>query len=193
MPELDTQGPRIAPLQPPYEPELAAMLAKWMPPGSEVEPLALFRTLAVHDGLFSRMRPLGAGLLGHPRLDPRERELLILRTCARAGAEYEWGVHAVAFARPLGLSDEQIAATALGSAEDRVWPQADAQLIAAADALYDTDTIPDELWAKLSERLGQDQLLELVILAGWYRLISYVINAAQVELEPWAERFPSGG
>jgi alkylhydroperoxidase family enzyme len=190
MPELDTQGPRIAPLQPPYEPQLAAMLAKWMPPGSEVEPLALFRTLAVHDGLFSRMRPLGAGLLGHPRLDPRERELVILRTCARAGAEYEWGVHAVAFARPLGLSDEQVAATVLGAAEDPVWAEADAQLIAAADALYDTNGIPDELWAKLSARLGEDQLLELVILAGWYRLISYVINAAQVELEPWAERFP---
>jgi alkylhydroperoxidase family enzyme len=190
MPELDTQGPRIAPLQPPYEPELAAMLAKWMPPASEVEPLALFRTLAVHDGLFSRMRPLGAGLLGHPRLDPRERELLILRTCARAGAEYEWGVHVVAFARPLGLSEEQIAATVLGPAEDPAWAEADAQLIAAADALFDTNAIPDELWAKLAARLGEDQLLELVILAGWYRLISYVINATRVELESWAERFP---
>jgi 4-carboxymuconolactone decarboxylase len=190
MPKLDTQGPRIAPLQPPYEPELAAMLAKWMPPGSEVEPLALFRTLAVHDGLFSRMRPLGAGLLGHPRLDPRERELLILRTCARAGAEYEWGVHAVAFARPLGLSDEQIAATVLGAAEDPAWPESDAHLIAAADALYDTDAIPDELWAKLSVHLADDQLIELVIVAGWYRLISYVINAVRVELEPWAKRFP---
>lgn len=181
--------PRIAPLQPPFEPELAAMLAKWMPPGSEVEPLALFRTLAVHDDLFSRMRPLGAGLLGHPRLDPRERELLILRTCARAGAEYEWGVHAVAFARPLGLSDEQIAATVLGAAENSAWPEADAQLIAAADSLYETNGIPDELWARLSARFGEDQLLELVIVCGWYRTISYVINAARVELEPWAERF----
>jgi alkylhydroperoxidase family enzyme len=192
MEDLDTQGPRIAPLQPPYEPELAAMLAKWMPPGSEVEPLALFRTLAVHDGLFSRMRPLGAGLLGHPRLDPRERELLILRTCARAGAEYEWGVHAVAFARPLGVSDEQIAASVLGSSDDPAWSAEDVLLIAAADALYETNGIPDRLWAALSERFGEDQLLELVIVAGWYRLISYVINAARVELEPWAERFPGG-
>jgi 4-carboxymuconolactone decarboxylase len=182
--------PRIAPLQPPYEPEMAAMLAKWMPPGSEVEPLALFRTLAVHDGLFSRMRPLGAGILGHPRLEARERELLILRTCARAGAEYEWGVHVVAFARPLGLSEQQIAATVLGSPTDPAWSQADAQLIAAADSLYDTNGIPEALWSELAARLGDDQLLELVIVAGWYRLISYVINAAQVELEVWAERFP---
>src|SRR5256885_1234595 len=73
---------RIAPLEPPYEPDTAALLAKWMPPGNDVEPLRLFRTLAVHDELASRMRPLGAGILGHPRLEPRERELLILRTCA---------------------------------------------------------------------------------------------------------------
>jgi 4-carboxymuconolactone decarboxylase len=182
--------PRIAPLQAPYAPEVEEMLARWMPPGAEVEPLALFRTLAVHDGLFSRMRPLGAGILGHPRLDPRDRELLILRTCARAGAEYEWGVHVVAFARALGVTEEQVAATVHGSPADPAWQESDAQLIAAADALYEHDAIPDELWASLSVRLRADQLLELVIVAGWYRLISYVINVAGVKLEPWAERFP---
>lgn len=182
--------PRIAPLQAPYDPATEEMLAKWMPPGAEVEPLALFRTLAVHDGLFSRMRPLGAGILGHPRLASRERELLILRTCARAGAEYEWGVHAVAFARPLGLSDEQVAASAHGTPGDPAWSEEDAQLIAAADALCETNTIPDELWGRLASRFREDQLLELVVVVGWYRLISCVINAAGVELEPWGERFP---
>ena len=59
--------PRIAPLQPPYEPALEEMLKRWMPPGSPIKPLALFRTLAVHDELFSRMRALGAGILGHGR------------------------------------------------------------------------------------------------------------------------------
>src|SRR5919197_1643847 len=113
-----TTSPRIAPLEPPYEPEIEAALKKWMPPGAETEPLKLFRTLVVHDELASRMRPLGAGILGHGRVDPREREIVIHRTCARAGAEYEWGVHVLAFGKPLGLSDEQIAATARGSAED---------------------------------------------------------------------------
>ena len=182
--------PRIAPLEPPYEPDTAALLAKWMPPGNDVEPLRLFRTLAVHDELASRMRPLGAGILGHPRLEPRERELLILRTCARAGAEYEWGVHAIAFGGPLGFTERQLAATVHGAADDVAWPAHDAQLIAAADALFDGDAIPDELWAALARRLEDDQMLELVIVAGWYRLLSCVINAAQVELEPWAPRFP---
>jgi 4-carboxymuconolactone decarboxylase len=183
---------RIAPLQPPYQPETAAMLAKWMPPGAAVEPLVLFRTLAVHDELFSRMRPLGAGILGHPRLEPRDREILILRTCARSGAEYEWGVHAETFGRPLGLTDQQIAATAAGQADDPAWSAADAQLVAAADALYDTDTLPDQLWHALAARLCDDQLIELVIVVGWYRLLSCVINATRIELEPWAARFPRG-
>src|SRR5437763_3882100 len=101
--------PRIAALEPPYAPETAALLAKWMPPGNDVEPLRLFRTLAVHPELASRMRPLGAGILGHPRLDPRDREIVILRPCARAGAEYEWGVHAIAFGGPLGSTKRQLA------------------------------------------------------------------------------------
>src|SRR5271166_2354923 len=98
-------APRIAPIDPPYSPETQELLAKWMG-SAEQDPLLLFRTLAVHHELASRMRPLGAGILGHPRLDPRERELLILRTCARAGAEYEWGVHAVVFGGRVGLSEQ---------------------------------------------------------------------------------------
>lgn len=47
--------PRIAPLQPPCAPDIAAQLSKWMPPETAIEPLALFRTLAVHDELFGRM------------------------------------------------------------------------------------------------------------------------------------------
>jgi alkylhydroperoxidase family enzyme len=184
-----TSAPRIAPLEPPYSPATDDMLAKWMGTASQ-EPLKLFRTLAVHDELASRMRPLGAGILGHPRLQPRERELLILRTCARAGAEYEWGVHAVIFGPAVGLGDEQLVASAAGRPDDAAWSDADAQLIAAADALYDTNSIPDELWAQLAERFSQDQLVELIVVVGWYRVISYLLTTLRIELEPWAARFP---
>src|ERR1039458_1266911 len=125
MPEI-ARHPRISPLEPPYPPDIEAALGKWMPPGSDVEPLKLFRTLNVHDELASRMRPLGAGILGHGRVEPRERELIIHRTCARAGAEYEWGVHVLAYGMPLGLSEEQISATVHGAADDPAWSPSDA-------------------------------------------------------------------
>ena len=48
--------PRIAPLDPPYAPEIAASLAKWMPPGSKMEPLKLFRTLVRNPEIGTRLR-----------------------------------------------------------------------------------------------------------------------------------------
>jgi 4-carboxymuconolactone decarboxylase len=170
---------RINPLEPPYDPEVETYLNKLMPPG--IEPLKLFRTLAIHFDLASRMRPLGAGLLAHNKIEPRERELVILRTTALNGAAYEWGVHAALFNE---LAEEEIRGTVPGetcASSDR-----DALLIALCDELNATSRVSDELWAELSERWDHAQLIELVMLAGWYRTISYVINAAQIEPEPWA-------
>ena len=164
---------------------------KWMPPGTDAEPLLLFRTLAVHDGLFARMRPLGAGILGHPRLAPRDREILILRTCARAGAEYEWGVHAQAFGSAVGLTDRQIQATAIAAADHEAWSAEDSQLVAAADALFDGGWIPDALWTAPAARPRDDQLPALVTVVGWYGRLADCIRAARREPDPWAARFPA--
>lgn len=185
--------PRIEPLAPPYQPGIEEMLRRWMPPGSALEPLALFRTLAVHTELFGRMRPLGAGLLGHGLLEPREREIVILTTSARAGAEYEWGVHAEAFGKAVGLSEAQIAATAAGDASDPAWSERDALLVRLADELHDGATVSDELWAQLAAGWTAPQLIELLVLVGWYRLLACVINGARIQLEPWAARFPAAG
>jgi len=193
MPEATQTEPRIAPLQPPYDPDVEGMLRRWMPPGAAIEPLALFRTLAVHGELMSRMRPLGSGILNHGLVPARDREIVLHRTCARAGAEYEWGVHAVAYGERVGLTAEQIAATAGGTeaAEDPSWSEQEALLVRLADELHDTATVSDGLWAQLAVRYTDQQLLELVVTAGWYRTIAYVINAARVPLEPWAARFPA--
>src|SRR2546423_7797663 len=182
--------PRIEPIQPPYEGEVGAQLAKGMRPGAPVEPLALFRTLVVHPELASRMRPLAAALLAHGLLEPRDREVVVLRTCARAGAEYEWGVHAVAFASSAGLGADQVAASAAGEADDPAWSERDRLLMRLVDELHDTNTVSAELWDELADEFSAQQLLELIVTAGWYRTLSYVINAIAIEQEPWAARFP---
>jgi 4-carboxymuconolactone decarboxylase len=186
----DDVVPRIAPLEPPYEPAIEQALAKWMPPGSDAEPLALFRTLVVHGELASRMRPLDAGILGHGLVKPRLREVMIHRTCALCGAEYEWGVHAQAFGKPLGFSDEQLASTVHGSAADAIWSAPERAVFRLADELHRTSGVGDELFAELRKHFDEAQILELVVTSGWYHTISYVIAAAGVQLEPWAARFP---
>ena len=176
---------RIAPLAPPYSPEVKAALDKWMPPGTGAPPLALFRTLARNEALSERMRTLGAYLLGRSRLPARVRELLILRTSARTGAEYEWGVHVTAFSETVGLDEAAVRATCAAEVTG-----ADALLCRFVDELCDASTVTDETWAALATRFGPEDLLELIAVVGFYHLIAFMVNAVGVEREPWAARFP---
>ena len=186
-----TETARIAPLEPPYSSDVEEMLRKWMPPDADVEPLALFRTLVAHESLAARMRPLGAGILGHGLVEPRDRELMIDRTCARCGAEYEWGVHAAFFGPAVGLSERQLEATVTGSADDPVWSERERAVLKLADELHDTAAVSDGVYAELEPHFTSKQILELVVTAGWYHTISFVIAAARIPLEPWAARFPA--
>lgn len=186
---MSSRQVRIKPLEPPYEPETKAMLEKWMPPNSELEPLALFRTLGRHATLASRSRPLGAAILTKGLVEPRLREVMIHRTCALTGAEYEWGVHAMGFGRPLGLTDDHLRSTVDGSPNDAIWDAAERVVFRLADTLHATSTIDDELFAELKEHFSDEQIIELCMTAGWYHAISYVINVCGVAPEPWAARF----
>jgi len=182
--------PRIAPLEPPYAPATEETLLRWMPPGATVEPLKLFRTLLVHDSLMSRMRPLGAGILGHGLLEPRVRELMILRVCARCDAGYEWGVHAAFFAESVGLTEAEVRATVRADADDQIWSGRDGAVIRLADELHDTAGVSDAVYAELERHFAAPEILELVVTAGWYHTIAFVVNTALLQPEPWAHRFP---
>lgn len=186
---MDTLAPRLPPLAPPYSPELEALLARMTPPGAP-DILALFRTLAHNPALAERMTGWGGYLLGRKASLPlRDREVVINRVCARCGAEYEWGVHVAAFARVAGFSADQNAAIAGAGADDPSLTARDRLLVRMVDELHETANVSDSLWAPLAAEWSQAQLIELLMLAGWYRAISYVCNAARVPLEPWAAKW----
>ena len=186
-----TDSPRVEPLEPPYDPEVAEQLARWMPPGAEIEPLTLFRTLAVHEDLMSRMRPLGAGILGSRTVPIGLRELMIDRTCALTGAEYEWGVHVTAFGAAAGLDESQIQATATGGSAEACWDQEQSAVLRLAEELHHTSSISEELWAELTSLFTPEQSIELIVTAGWYHVIAYLCNGLRLPREAWAARFPA--
>jgi alkylhydroperoxidase family enzyme len=161
------------------------------PAASRRPPLALFRTLLRNFEAGDRIRPLGSYFLTKGTLEPRDRELVIHRVTARCGAEYEWGVHAEIFGRVLGFGDGWIDATAASAASDRRWNERESLLIRFVDELHDTSTVSDETWSAMAMHWSDEQLLELLMLAGWYHLISFVANGARVPLEQWARRFPA--
>lgn len=183
-------APRIAPLEPPYTPEQDALLKKITPPAAP-NVLALFRVLAVNPKLAERMASWGGYLLGASASLPlRDREVVINRVCARCGAEYEWGVHVSAFGRAAGFSDADNAAIADPASGGLGLAGRDALLVRLVDELHESSTVGDALWQELAACWSAPQLVELLMLTGWYRAISYVCNAARVPLEPWAARWP---
>ncbi|MBC5766289.1 carboxymuconolactone decarboxylase family protein [Ramlibacter albus] len=181
--------PRIAPLEPPFDTELQALLAKMTPPGAP-NILALFRVLAKNPVLAERSAGWGGYLLSRKATLPlRDREVVIDRVCARCGAEYEWGVHVAAFAEASGFTAAQVEAVADPDADDTALTERDRLLVQMVDELHDTAHVGDELWAQLAAHWSEPQLVELLMLAGWYHAISYVCNAARVPLESWARRW----
>ena len=111
-------APRVDPVQPPYPPQVAERLAAMMPPGEP--PILLFRTFARNLPMTAAMNGWGSYELSRRlSLPMRDREIVIDRTCARCGCEYEWGVHVAFFAGRVGLSGPQVASLAHGGASDR--------------------------------------------------------------------------
>ena len=123
----------------------------------------------------------------------RDREIVIDRTCARCGCEYEWGVHVAFFAERAGLNPAQVDSLAVGDAHDQCWTnKRDALLIRAVDSLHDGGDIDDDLWESLAAEFSAANLLDLLFLCGWYHTISFVARTVRVPLEPGAPRLAAG-
>jgi alkylhydroperoxidase family enzyme len=177
--------PRIAPLDPPYPAGVQADFDKLM---RGAPPLLLFRTVARNPRALQRF--MAGALLDRGSISLRSRELMILRTCARCRAEYEWGVHVAVFGAKAGWTPDQLRSSVHGGAGDECWSVEDRLVIRMADQLHDTDSVDEPLWAELAAHFGADQLIELIMLAGLYHGVSYLINAIGVEHEAFAPRFP---
>ena len=70
-------------------------------------------------------------------------------------------------------------------------PLDDALVLRLVDELHDTGRVTDATWTGLAARYEANQLLEMLAVAGFYHLISFVVNGARVEPEPWAATFPA--
>jgi alkylhydroperoxidase family enzyme len=179
--------PRIAPAEAPYSDAVSTALARVMPPG--VPPLSLFRTLAVNERVF--LRVMAGGLLDRGSLSMRDRELVIDRTCFRCGSEYEWGVHVAFFGPRVGLTADEMRDLCAPDPDATVFAPRERLLLKLCDELHATASVGDGLWAQLGAEWSPEQLVELVVLAGYYHAIAFATNALRVPLEPFAARFPT--
>ena len=177
---------RLAPLSPPYAPDIQQQFDRIM---RGAPPLLLFRVMASQPRAWDKFR--AGSLLDPGPLSLREREIVIDRTCALNGCEYEWGVHVAIFAKPARLTDEEVRATVHGGADAPCWSEAEQAMIAAVDALHRRATLDDAEFAALAAHFDEAKIFEIILLCGFYRTVSYLANGLKLPLEENAARFPA--
>ncbi len=179
---------RLAPLEPPYAPEIETLLARY--PRQKGYLLTLFRTFANSARFLQRGVP---NLLDKESpLALRDREIVILRVTANYDCAYEWGVHVAVFARAAKLSEAQVASTRLVGPVSGVWTPGEQRLIAAVDAFCRDGALAGEAVDAFTEDWTTAQQLEILALCGAYHTVSLVARLAQLPPEPFAARFPAG-
>ena len=120
-------------------------------------------------------------LLGKPTIEPRQRELLIVRIAWHARAEYEYLQH-VRLALQLGVTDAEIEAVTRGP-DAGTWSPIEADLLRAADELFADQCISGPTWARLSEHFDTAQMMEIAFVVGTYLCLAFVLNSAGVQLD----------
>jgi alkylhydroperoxidase family enzyme len=109
------------------------------------------------------------------RLEPRTRELAILRVAWRTGSGYEWSQHR-RMGGDEGLTDTQLDAVPAGPTSP-VWTPTERAVLTAADEMIDNFAVSDETWAALTSSFEPAPVFELLFVIGGYLCLATVLNS----------------
>lgn len=143
--------------------------------------LNIFKTLVNYPKLTKRWLVFGNHVLSKSSLDPREREMAILRIGWLCDAEYEWGQHAL-IGKEAGLSSNELEQIKEGPAAIG-WSECDKLILQATDELHRDAFISDVTWQSLSQHYNTEQMLDLIFAVGQYNLVSMALNSLGVQLD----------
>lgn len=172
----------------PYPDPVQRILDRLLPAG--VPPPVLFRTVAKSARAWNKF--IAGSLLDAGPIDVRQREIVINRTCARAGCDYEWGIHIALLAGAAKLTSAEIKALGNEGPAANCWTPSERALLAAVDALHDSATLGEPEWLALKSHFDDEQILEVLMLCGFYRMVSYLANGLALAIEPYAGPLPRG-
>ncbi len=146
-------------------------------------PLNLYRMLPHAGAAYSQgFLALGGAILRGNDLDPKLREIAILRVGLLGKAGYEVHQH-TRVARKAGLSDAKIAALEVG-ADTAALDDTEKLVLEFTDKVFHDLKAPDELFDRVSARFGHRQTAQLVLVIGFYMLVSRFLENFEVDIEP---------
>jgi 4-carboxymuconolactone decarboxylase len=111
-------------------------------------------------------------------LPPALNEMIILITARHWSQQFEWHVHQPA-ALKAGLSPQIVAAISKGRRPEAMSSD-EAIVYDFATELLRLQNIGDETYANARERFGEPGIIDMVGVAGYYSLLSMMMNTARM-------------
>ncbi|OBI12857.1 carboxymuconolactone decarboxylase family protein [Mycobacterium sp. E2497] len=155
--------------------------------------LNIFQVLLNHPQLARAINDLLATMLWHGALDPRLRELVIMRIGWLTACDYEWTQHWRVASR-LGVAPEDLLAVRDWQAHDG-FGAVERAVLAATDDVVRYGAVSDASWASCQRELNGDTtvLIELVTAIGAWRMVASILRSLAVPLEEGVASWPPDG
>jgi alkylhydroperoxidase family enzyme len=142
------------------------------------------RMMANAQGIFPIRSKLSNALFTQIKLDPRLREIAILRTAKDCRSIYEWTQHVPA-AKHVGVTDEQIAAIEKWT-EVGCFSEIERLVLQLTDEVNANVKARRETVDALKQHLSPGEIIELMVIIGHWRQTASVLETLEVDLEDFA-------
>ena len=162
--------------------QLQAMLRQ-SPFPEDIHAGNVFRMLALAPDVGAAALGFIYALLSDSDLEPRLREVVILRAAQRSDAPYAFAQHA-AIATSVGVPQAKISSLRNGEVPDHVFDERERAALAFADEVLDRSHSSAPTFARVRERFSARQVVELVLTTGCFRMMSRLVTLLELEPEP---------
>ena len=146
-------------------------------------PLNICHMMAHAQTNFRPLIRLGTSILGQQKLSAKLRELAILRVANLSPARYEWVQH-VPIAETTGATAAQIEALERGEIEAVCFDEVERLVLRFTTEVVRDVRASQATFDALVARLSSQEVVELIIAAGYYMLIARLLETTAVDLEP---------
>ena len=175
--------PRVEPLPSALEAAKEAMK------DSVVNAINVTATLAHNEMVSTGVGRFSRQLLFKGSVDPRLREMVILRMGWNCQSVYEFGQHTL-FGIEVGLTESESYWLSRPSG-NFLWEEDEGALLAMVDDLFADDCVTDSTWAQLNSHFSVSDILEFMASALQYRLVSGLLNSCGVQRDQGVPGWPT--
>ena len=135
--------------------------------------------------VMTRARAMGDYLRFRSSLPPRLSEFVILLTARRWTQQYEWNAHAPLAVKG-GLKEGIVKAVADGRRPEGMAEDEDI-VFALFDEIQKTQSVSDATYARALGKIGEQGIIDVMGITGYYTLLAMVMNTARTPLPDGAK------